>query len=154
MKLVLADGSIITVTTDTGIGDMVAEYSTIYLAHQDIEKLTPENLSHVVTKTDNWKVLGEYDNLILVSAETFTVEGGVEAHIRLRTENEVDALTRVVAELEETIADLNESQGVQDEAIEDLGTVVSEILEPDEVEEPTEEPEEQPTEEPTESEGE
>lgn len=124
MKLILATGAEITFQNDHGIGDIVAEFPTIEEAHAAIELITPEALAHVSTTTDEGQILGEWDNLVLASAETVQTEEGVEAHIHLREETDVEKLTHRVEELET-------SQGIQDAAIDDLGAVVSEIVEPE-----------------------
>ena len=128
MKLILATGAEITFQNDHGIGDIVAEFPTIEAAHAAIELITPEALAHVSTTTDEGQILGEWDDLVLQSAETVPTGSGVEAHIHLREKTAAEILTGRVEVLEA-------SQEIQDEAIDDLGAAVSEIVEPGEEDE-------------------
>lgn len=128
MKLILATGAEITFQNDHGIGDIVAEFPTIEAAHAAIELITPEALAHVSTTTDDGQILGEWDDLVLQSAETVPTGSGVEAHIRLREKTAAEILIHRVEALEA-------SQEIQDEAIDDLGAAVSEIVEPGDEEE-------------------
>ena len=89
---------------------------------------TPEALAHVSTTTDDGQILGEWDDLVLQSAETVPTGSGVEAHIHLREKTAAEILIHRVEALEA-------SQEIQDEAIDDLGAAVSEIVEPGEEDE-------------------
>lgn len=142
MKLVLNNNNIITYIRDIGINDIVAEYSSLETANTDIAKLTPENLEYVETKDDNNHILGKYYNLILNNTDIINIldESGeqivkYEVHFHLREKTDIEKLNERIDALEghesyqnTAIANLQESQEVQDGAIEDLGTAVSEIV--------------------------
>lgn len=142
MKLVLNNENLITYISDIGIGDIVAEYETLAAAHTDIAKLTPENLEYVEIRTDDNRVLGKYYNLVLANTNIINIldESGeevikYEVHFSLREKTDIEKLNERLDALEghesyqnSAIADLQESQEVQDGAIEDLGMVVSEIV--------------------------
>lgn len=83
---------------------------------------TPENLTHVEFSTDpEDEPHGVYENLALIEPPTRqdTEDGKVLVTIRLRGKTDLEL--RVDA--------LEESQAVQDGAIEDLGLAVSDIVE-------------------------
>lgn len=128
MKLILADNSVITFDHDMGIGDIVAFYDTMSQAQVEGAWITPENVAHIQTTTDNSDPIGEYFNLVINSTEIVPVYedeetvSGYELHIHLREKTAVEVLTERVDALEE-------SQTVQDGAIDDLGGAVSELME-------------------------
>lgn len=142
MKLVLNNENIITYISDLGINDIVAEYDSLAAAQTDIAKLTPENLEYVEIRTDDNRVLGKYYNLILNNTDIINIldESGeevvkYEVHFHLREKTDIEKLNERIDALEghesyqnTAIANLQESQEVQDGAIEDLGTAVSEIV--------------------------
>lgn len=126
MKLILTDGSVIRFAEDLGIGDIIAAYETMAAAQADEAKITPANVSHIRTTTDEDAPIGEFYNLIIDSTEIVPVYedeetvSAYELHIHLRVKTAVEILTDRVEALEE-------SQDVQDGAIEDLGEAVSEL---------------------------
>lgn len=142
MKLVLNNENIITYISDLGIGDILAEYETLNAANIDIAKLTPENLNYVEIRTDDNRVLGKYYNLILNNTDIINIldESGeevikYEVHFHLREKTEIEKLNERIDALEDhetyqntAISDLQESQDVQDGAIEDIGLAISEIV--------------------------
>lgn len=142
MKLVLSNDNMITYISDLGINDIVAEYDSLAAAQTDIAKLTPENLEYVEIRTDDNRVLGKYYNLILNNTDIINIldESGeevvkYEVHFHLREKTDIEKLNERIDALEghesyqnTAIANLQESQEVQDGAIEDLGTAVSEIV--------------------------
>jgi len=126
MKLILKDGSVISFAEDLGIGDIIATYETMAAAQADEAKITPANVSHIQTTTDNGDPIGEYFNLIIDSTEIVPVYedeetvSAYELHIHLRAKTAVEILTERVEALED-------SQETQDGAIDDLGEAVSEL---------------------------
>lgn len=142
MKLVLNNENIITYISDLGIGDILAEYETLNAANIDIAKLTPENLEYVEIRTDDNSVLGKYYNLILNNTDIINIldessEEVVkyEVHFHLREKTDIEKLNERIDALEShesyqntAISDLQESQDVQDGAIEDIGLAISEIV--------------------------
>lgn len=142
MKLVLNNENIITYISDLGINDIVAEYDSLAAANTDIAKLTPKNLSYVEIRTDDNRTLGKYYNLILNNTDIINIldESGeavikYEVHFHLREKTDIEKLNERIDTLEgheadqsTAIADLQESQDVQDGAIEDIGLAISEIV--------------------------
>lgn len=128
MKLILADGSVINFAEDRGIGDIIAIYATMEAAQADEAKITPANVSHIQTTTDDDAPIGEFFDLIIDSTEIVPVYedeeivSAYELHIHLREKTAVEVLTERVDALEE-------SQATQDGAIDDLGGAVSELME-------------------------
>lgn len=128
MKLILADGSVINFAEDRGIGDIIAIYATMEAAQADEAKITPANVSHIQTTTDEDAPIGEFFDLIIDSTEIVPVYedeeivSAYELHIHLREKTAVEVLTERVDALEE-------SQATQDGAIDDLGGAVSELME-------------------------
>lgn len=126
MKLILADNSVINFDHDLGIGDIVALYDTMSQAQVEEAWITPANVSHIQTTTDEGAPIGEYFNLIIDSTEIVPVYedeetvSAYELHIHLRAKTAVEILADRVEALEE-------SQDVQDGAIDDLGEAVSEL---------------------------
>ena len=142
MKLVLSNDNMITYISDLGINDIVAEYDSLAAAQTDMAKLTPENLEYVEIRTDDNRTLGKYYNLILNNTDIINIldESGeevikYEVHFHLREKTDIEKLNERIDALEghesyqnTAIANLQESQDVQDGAIEDLGMAVSEIV--------------------------
>jgi len=128
MKLILADESIINFAEDRGIGDIIATYTTMAAAQSDEARITPANVAHIRTTTDEDTPIGEFFNLIIDSTEIVPVYDDEETisqyelHIHLREKTAVEVLTERVDALEE-------SQATQDGAIDDLGGAVSELME-------------------------
>lgn len=128
MKLILADGSVVSFAEDLGIGDIIATYETMAAAQADEAKITPANVSHIQTTTDGDAPIGEFFNLVIDSTEIVPVYedeetvSAYELHIHLREKTAVEILADRVEALEE-------SQDVQDGAIDDLGEAVSELYE-------------------------
>lgn len=128
MKLILKDGSVISFDHDMGIGDIVALYDTMSQAQVEEAWITPANVAHIQTTTDNGDPIGEYFNIVINSTEIVPVYedeepvSAYELHIHLREKTAVEVLTERVDALED-------SQETQDEAIDDLGGAVSELME-------------------------
>ena len=128
MKLILVAGSVISFAEDLGIGDIIATYETMAAAQADEAKITPANVSHIRTTTDEDASIGEYFNLIIDSTEIVPVYedeetiSEYELHIHLREKTDIEILT-------ERMDALEESQDIQDGAIDDLGEAVSILFE-------------------------
>ena len=128
MKLILANNSVIQFSNDVGIGDIIAHYETLAQAQTDEAKITPANVSHIYTTTDEDVPVGEYFDLVINSTEIAPVYDeeevvtGYELHIHLREKSAVEMLADRVEALEE-------SQETQDGAIDDLGEAVSILFE-------------------------
>ena len=125
-KLVLADGTEIMLQGGAALGHMKAHYADKSAMVSDWNQITPENLKTVQIKMDE-TVIGNYEDLILESeTSTLQKDGSVDTvwNIREKTETE---------KLKDEITTLREGQNIQDEAIADLGEVVSTIAEQQEV---------------------
>ena len=128
MKLILADESIINFAEDRGIGDIIAIYATMEAAQVDEARITPANVAHIRTTSDTDEPIGEFFNLVIDSTEIVPIYedeetvSSYEFHIHLREKTAVEVLTERVDALEE-------SQNVQDGAIDDLGVAVSDLME-------------------------
>ena len=119
-KLKFVNGTII------NIEDGASLYDVVHIASNESDALficslvTPENVSHLQFLIDG-NVVGEYDHVTI--ADPTTRENGegdtviVRMHFRVKNSIEV----RVDA--------LEESQEIQDGAIEDIGTVLSDFME-------------------------
>lgn len=118
----LATGRQIDIEDGSYLGGIVHIAPTEAAAMEVCAAITPEALAHVeFWQADGEEPYGVYDNLILNAAPT-------------RQSNEDTTVTVTISlreqtELELRVAALEESQGIQDGAIEDLGDVVSEMME-------------------------
>lgn len=129
MKLILANNAVISFVEDRGIGDIIAHYETMQDAQVDTAKITPANVAHIRTTTDEDELIGEFFDLKIISTEIIPMYGedeqtvvGYELHIHLREKTDVEILA-------DRFATLEDSQSTQDEAIDDLGYAVSELYE-------------------------
>lgn len=128
MKIILADFSVIPYESDNGLNFVTAPI-TLEQCNAYEALLTPDNLKNVEIQTDEGGTLSHLVNLILVGTEEVAVYGedgetltGYTLHIHLREKTAVEVLTERVDALEE-------SQIVQDGAIDDLGGAVSDLME-------------------------
>ena len=85
------------------------------------DKMTKDNLSAVQVKNADGAVIGNYMDLILVSeTSTILADGTISTALHLREKTDMERL-------EEKVEALMAGQAVQDGAISDLGTAVSDI---------------------------
>lgn len=119
-KLRFLDGTVIDIEEGASLGDIT------HIARNEADalfvcgKVTAENVSHL--EFFHGELLtGQYDNVII--AAPTTREDGEEGAVIVRMH------FREKTELELRVDALEESQEVQDGAIEDLGLVVSDIAE-------------------------
>lgn len=123
--LTFADGTRIQIEEGASLDHIVHVAQNEANALFVCEKCTPENVSHVVFSQPGDEgdiITGEYDNLMLTGAPTRqTNEDGVTVTVTISF--------REKNELELRVEALEESQGVQDEAIDDLGGAVSDMME-------------------------
>lgn len=123
--MVLANGDQIEIEDGGSLGNITHISETEADASATIAKITRENVSHVQFLKDG-NVYGEYENMIL-------------AYRPIRQEEEVDGqLTgrilvmfslREQTDVELRLSALEDSQALQDGAIEDIADVVSELAE-------------------------
>lgn len=121
--LILKDGSAIEMEPGGNLSDIKVMSETKYNMLSTWDKLTEDNLSEVKIKNGDGIVVSNFKSLLLVS-ETSTIQGDgtilTSFHLREKTEVEL---------LRERVEQLENGQEVQDEAISDLGTAVSDLAE-------------------------
>lgn len=122
-KLVLHDGTEITLESSNGIGALLVLVESRRAAAGLWEKFTKENLRLVQIKNESGEVTGNYTDMVLDHITgTEREEGKVGILFSLRSKT-------IEEELRERIASLEEGQQTQDAAIGDLGQAVSDIAE-------------------------
>lgn len=121
-KLVLADGTGISLEDGASIGNMCVVSADRQAMLDTWVKLTPDNLRQVQITTDG-EVSGQYSNLIL-DHETSAVQedGSILTSFALRQKTQVEML-------QEEVAELRAGQNIQDGAIADLGAITSAVVE-------------------------
>lgn len=117
----LADGTQVTIEDGASLDRIVHISDTESDAVQVCAAITPANLTHVEFCNEENDAYGVYNGLVLNYAPT-------------RQTNEDGTVTVTISvhepsELELRVAALEESQSVQDGAIEDLGLAVSDLVE-------------------------
>ena len=121
-KLILKDQTTLEIEAGATLSAITVLSSTKEEMIEKWDSLTKENLSSVEVKNSENVTIANYTDLILVSEASIVLEDGrisTEFHLREKTD---------VEKLQEEVALLKEGQEVQDGAISDLGTVVSEIV--------------------------
>lgn len=127
-KLVLADGTEITLEGSQGIGTLLIGAASRSAAGAVWAQLTPDNLAEISIKNAAGTVTGTYTDMLLDHVTgTDKADGTALLTVSLRKKTENEILKDKVADLEEEIAALKAGQGTQDEAISDLGQAVSDI---------------------------
>ena len=120
-KLILKDQTTLEIEAGATLSTITVLSSTKEEMIEKWDKLTKENLSSVEVKNSENVTIATYTDLILVSETSIVLEDGTistEFHLRKKTD---------VEKLQEEVELLKEGQEVQNGAISDLGTVVSEI---------------------------
>lgn len=126
-KLVLTDGTEITLQGGAALGYMKAHYQDKAAMVADWDKITPENLKQVQVMTDG-AVVGNYTDMILENETSAVLEdGSVDTVWNIREKTETEKLKDRITALEENQEAIAEGQEIQDGAITDLGMAVSEI---------------------------
>lgn len=121
-KLVLADGTTIELETTQGIGALTVNVESKAAACALWEKFTPDNLMQVSIKNSDGLLAGKYQNMVLDHVTGKDNNGTVQITFSLRNKSVEELLTERVEALES-------GQQTQDEAIGDLGQVVSDMAE-------------------------
>ena len=120
-KLILKDQTTLEIEAGATLSAITVLSSTKEEMIEKWDSFTKENLSSVEVKNSEDVTIATYTDLILVSETSVVMENGsisTEFHLREKTD---------IEKLQEEVALLKEGQEVQDGAISDLGTVVSEI---------------------------
>lgn len=122
-KLVLTDGTEIELETSLGVSALIVNAESIDIACELWKKFTPGNLKQVSIKnTDDLKI-GEYSNMVLDHVTgAGNKNGTVQIAFSLRDKTSEEMLTERIEELEK-------SKVIHEDAIEDLGKVMSDIVE-------------------------
>lgn len=122
-KLILNNQSQLNIESGSSLSDMKVVSETKYDMVSIWDMLTEENLKHIEVQNEDGTVIGAYDN-ILLDSETSTVQpdGKILTSFHLREKTKVELL-------EERVKELEAGQEVQDGAINDLGTAVSDLAE-------------------------
>ena len=122
-RLVLADGTEITLESSQGIGALNVNAQDKDAACALWEKFTRENLEHVTVRNTEGETTGSYFGMLLdhiTGADN--PDGTVQITFSLRNKTTEEILVERVAVLEA-------GQGTQDDAISDLGQIVSDMAE-------------------------
>lgn len=122
-KLVLADGTEITLESSPEIGALEATAESRDAACDIYKRITPENLKQVSIQNAAGEITGRYADLVLdhITASN-NKDGTVRLIISLRGKTTEEVLL-------ERIAALESGQQTQDAAIVDLGQTVSDMAE-------------------------
>lgn len=121
MKLIFKDNSIITFTDSFGISDISYKYISMDAVSVDVAKCTSENCSLIKVYDDEDNLIGTYEDMVFGGVNIYEVADGettlYDAHFHFRNKTDVEKLT-------EQVAALQESQALQDGAIEDIASEV------------------------------
>lgn len=120
-KLILNNQTQIELETGASLSNMMVLSETKYDMVSVWDMLTPENLKSVQIQNGDGVTVGNYSDLVLDSETSNEQEDGMiltSFHLREKTELE---------KLKEEVMQLREGQDVQDEAISELGEVVSDL---------------------------
>lgn len=120
--LILKDGSQVELESGASLSTLTVlsvnkeDFVTLW------DKFTEDNLSEVTVKNGSDVVIANYTNLILVNETSTITEKGVltSFNVRQMTDTEIELL-----KVKERLESLEESQTVQDDAIDGLATIVS-----------------------------
>ena len=128
MILVLANGNRYQIEDYGHLGHMVhiasSENAGLALIHQ----ITPANLAHVILYNDDGEtLLAEYTDLVTIAPPTMQPEQDETGELTGRVL--VTIALREKTDIEVRLDALEESQTLQDGAIEDIADVVSELAE-------------------------
>ena len=119
--LILKDQTVLELETGASLTNITILSANKSEMVEKWDKMTKDNLSAVQVKNADGAVIGNYMDLILVS-ETSTIleDGTISTALHLREKTDMERL-------EEKVEALMAGQAVQDGAISDLGTAVSDI---------------------------
>lgn len=121
-KLVLADGTQITLESSRGIGELHVNAESRTAAAALWEMFTPGNLKRVSIRNAEDTLTGNYEDLVLDHITGTDGSSQVEIIFSLRPKTREELL-------EERIAELEAARQTHGEAISDLGQAVSDMME-------------------------
>lgn len=119
-KIILKDNTTIEATSITSIGNIKTTVADVTALQALKENLSGDSLELVKVLNDAGLTVAEYKDLVLNPImEIEWIEGGISARVSLREKDE----------LEKRMDAVEDGQKVQDGAIADLGSAVSDIAE-------------------------
>lgn len=118
-KIILSNNQEIEIESGAIISDIRVVSDTKVGMVSIWEMLTPENLKSVRVVNGDGLTVGNYNDLVLVSETSTEKDGKIETSFNLREKTET----------EKRLDALETGQEVQDGAINDLGTAVSDLAE-------------------------
>lgn len=119
--LILKDQTVLELETGASLTNITILSANKSEMVEKWDKMTRDNLSAVQVKNADGAVIGNYMDLILVSeTSTILADGTISTALHLREKTDMERL-------EEKVEALMAGQAVQDGAISDLGTAVSDI---------------------------
>lgn len=122
-KIVLKDGTEITLESSQGIGALHVVKNSRQQAGDLWEQFTNDNLKQVTIKNSDGLTVGIYQDMVLDHMEGRDKDDGtVQVTFSLRKKSAIELM-------EERISAVETGQQVQDEAIGDLGQAVSDMTE-------------------------
>ncbi len=122
-KLVLKDGTEITLESSQGIGALHVLTDSKDAVCTLWKKFTKENLGQVTVKNSDGLIVGRYSDMVLDHIEaTDNEDGSVLATFSLREKSKDEIV-------DERLSAMETSQRTQDEAIGDMGQAISDIME-------------------------
>lgn len=122
-KLVLKDGTEVTLESSQGIGALNCLEENVDAACKRWKEFTPENLKQVTVKNSDGVTVGRYQDMVLDHITAAGQEGGtVMITFSLRKKTAVEVLA-------ERVMTVESGQETQDAAIGDLGQAVSDMME-------------------------
>lgn len=130
MRLVLKDSSVIQIVDSFGIGDLIAHYAEVSDVATDVEKCTEENCSAIKLISDSGEIMAEYTDMVfagVTTAQSSEPGVGIEAHFHFRAKTAEERMMQMLVELQSRVGAIEESQAIQDGAIEDLAGNVSDM---------------------------
>ncbi|MBD5504585.1 MAG: hypothetical protein HDR09_12885 [Lachnospiraceae bacterium] len=122
-KLVLKNGTKIEIESSQGIGALHTRVENISAACALWEKITAENLKQVTVENSAGMTVGRYSDMLLDHVEAKdNNDGSIQFTISLREKNTEENLSGRIEAVEN-------SQKIQDGAIDEIGQIMSDILE-------------------------
>lgn len=122
-KIVLKDGTEITLESSNGIGALHVAVNSKQDACDLWEQFTSDNLKQVIIKNHNGLTIGNYQDMVLDHFRgTEKADGKILATFSLRSKSELELI-------EERLSAVESGQTVQDVGIIDLGEKVSNLME-------------------------
>lgn len=121
MKIVFKDNSELVINAFTDPIDVIKEYDNIAEAGLEFAKFAPENVSTMKVFDDDGIMFAQFDGMFFggVTVNNILTDDGTkfEAHFSFRQKTQMEIM-------QEQIAAIQESQDLQDGAIEDLADTV------------------------------